>query len=131
MAVPVSVRVLPAQSVVADGVAVTVVGLVLTFTVAVVAIVLPQLLVAVSVYMPAEAVLTVKPAGLRSVDVNDDGPLHAYEVAPVATPVSVSVLPEQSVRAEGAALTVVGAVFTATAEVVTVVEPHALVATSV
>lgn len=37
------------------------------------------------------------------------GPLHEYEVAPVAAPVSVSVAPEQSIVEDGVADTPVGA----------------------
>lgn len=68
VAVPVSVSVAPLHSVVADGVAVTAVGAAFTVTDAVVAVVLPQPLVAVSVYIPLDKVVVVMAAGLRLVD---------------------------------------------------------------
>lgn len=68
VAEPVSVNVLPEHNVVADAEAETEIGVLLTVTLAVVAVVLPQLLLAVSVYTPAEAGVTTKPAGLRSVE---------------------------------------------------------------
>lgn len=52
------------------------VGIVNTAIEAVLAVVLPQLLVAVSEYMPAFAVPTVNAAGLRSVDEKPAGPFH-------------------------------------------------------
>ena len=65
---PVSVSVLPAQSVVADAVAVTVEGTVLMIIDGVVADVLPHTLVAVKVYTPADSVEVTKPAGLSTAD---------------------------------------------------------------
>ena len=76
VAAAVMVRVLPTHNVVAEGVVVTPVGAVSTDSTVVVDSVLPHGLVAVSVYTPAEAVLTVNAAGLRSVEVNAFGPLH-------------------------------------------------------
>lgn len=58
---------MPMHSEVAEGVAVTDTGLVL-MVMAIVEDTIPQLLVAVNVYTPAEAVFTVNAAGLRSVD---------------------------------------------------------------
>ena len=51
-------------------------GVALIVTDAVVAVVLPQLFVAVSVYTPADAVLTVTGAGLSAVDEKLFGPLQ-------------------------------------------------------
>lgn len=84
-------------------------GVVLTVIADVVTVVVPQLLVADSVYTPAAAVPTVNAAGDSKVEEKLLGPLHEYDVAPVAAPVSVSVAPEQSVVADGVADTGVGA----------------------
>lgn len=75
---------------------------------AVVATVLPQRFVAVSEYMPADAVLTIIEAGLRSVEVKPPGPLHAYEVEPVAEPLNVNVWPTHSAVADEVATTELG-----------------------
>ena len=76
VAVPVSDIVLPLHSAEGDAVAVTEVGTVRIMIEGVVAVVLPQLLVAVSVYTPAESVVVTMPAGLRLVDENPSGPDH-------------------------------------------------------
>ena len=131
VAAPVRVRVDPLHTDVEDGVADTVVGVVFTVIAVVVAVVLPQLLAATSVYIPAEAVPTVNDAGTRSVEVNPFGPLHEYDVAPVAAPVSVNVLPEHIDVADGVAVTLVGTLFTVTGVVVIVDVPHPLAAESV
>ena len=115
----------------AAAVAVTVVGISFTVTDAVAAVMLPQPLDTVRVYMPAEAVDAVKAAALRSVDEYPPGPLHEYDVAPVAVPVSVRVLPTHRLVADGVADTAEGTVFTVSAVVVIVVLPQALVAVSV
>jgi hypothetical protein len=60
--------------VVGDAVAVTPVGIVRIMILAVVAEVLPQLLVAVSVYTPADEVVVMIPAGLRLVEEKPPGP---------------------------------------------------------
>ena len=111
--------------------AVTSEGTSLIDTTAVTAVVLPQVLDAVSVYMPADRVQVVKADGLRLVDVNPFGPLHANDVAPVAVAVSVRDAPLQRVVAEGMAVTEVGTVFIVMADVVTVALPQLLVATNV
>ena len=54
---------MPLQTLVEDGIALAVPGTSLTIIDVVVAVVLPQMLVAVNVYMPADAVLTVMAAG--------------------------------------------------------------------
>ena len=59
---------MPEHKLVADGVADTDEGSTLITSVPVVAVVLPHALVAVSVYTPADAVPTVKLAGLSNVD---------------------------------------------------------------
>ena len=81
--------------------------------------------------MPADAVPTVNAAGESNVEVKPPGPAQAKVVAPVAAPVSVSVAPEQSVVADGVALTPVGDVSTVTAVVATEVVPQLLAAASV
>ena len=68
VAVPVRVSVAPLHNGVPDGVAVTAVGLSFTVTNAVVPVVLPQPLVAVSVYTPVDNVPVVMAAGFRLVD---------------------------------------------------------------
>ncbi len=52
-------------------------GTTFTVTAAVVADVLPQTLVAVTVYTPASAVVTANAAGFCDVEVKPFGPLHA------------------------------------------------------
>lgn len=93
--------------------------------------VVPQELVAASEYTPPEAALTVNAAGENEVDEKLLGPVHEYDVAPVAAPVSVSVAPGQSAVGEGVAVTPVGVVLTEIATEVTVVVPHELVAENV
>ena len=56
--------------------AVTDAGIVVIASAAVVTVVVPQLLVATMVYIPADGAVTVKPAGLRPVAVYPPGPLH-------------------------------------------------------
>lgn len=76
VAAPVSVNVPPLQMLVADGVAVTNAGAVLTVIAVVVAVVEPQGLLATNVYIPADAVFTVKLAGVSAVEEKLLGPLH-------------------------------------------------------
>ena len=76
VAAPVSVNVPPLHIVVADGVALTAVGAVLIVIAVVVTVVEPQGLVATNVYTPAEAVFTVKLAGVSAVEEKLLGPLH-------------------------------------------------------
>lgn len=92
------------------------------------AVVLPQLLVAESVYIPADSVETENEAGLSEVEEKLLGPLHANDVAPVAAPVSVNVLPVHNVVEDDVAETPDGEVLIVTAVVATVVVPQLLVA---
>lgn len=100
---------MPEHRLVADGVADTAEGTDKMVSAAVVAVVLPHRFVAVSVYTPAAAVPTVNAAGLRSVDEKPLGPLHEYEVALVAAPVSVNVPPLHIDADDSVAETEVGA----------------------
>lgn len=106
------------------------VGAVLTVTAGVVATTLPQLLVAVSVYIPADAETTVIAPGFWLVDVNPLGPLQEYEVASAAVPVKVSDVPTHTVVADAVAVTDDGTVVIVNAAVASVL-PHMLVAVSV
>ena len=131
VAEPLSVNMAPEQRIVAEGTALTTDGTVLMVIAVVVVVVLPQTLVAVNVYTPAEAVLVVIAAGLATDEVNPPGPLQENPVAPVAVPVSVNAAPEQSVVGEGVALTADGTPFTVTDDVNASVLPHVLVAVRV
>lgn len=121
----------PEQTVVAEGVAVTPVGEEETVIDDVVTVVVPHELVAARVYMPDDNVLTVNAAGDSRVDEYPEGPLHKYEIAPVAPPVRVRLAPGHKEVAEGVAETPVGAVLTEIATEVTVVVPQELVAEKV
>ena len=69
-------------------------------------------------------------AGFWSDEVNPLGPAHAYDVAPVAAPVSVRLEPSFTGLGVALALTEVGAVLTVTVTVADVL-PTALVAVKV
>ena len=101
-----------------------------TVTEAVVAVTVPQVFTAATVYTPADRVFTVRVAGL-SAEVKLLGPVHEYDVAPVADAVSVNVVPLHSVVAEGVAVTAVGTSLIVMEVVVAVAVPQALVALSV
>jgi hypothetical protein len=76
VAVPVSVRVAPLHTDNGDAVAVTNVGVLFTVTEAVVAVALPHILVAVSVYTPADKVVVMIPVGLSTAEEYVLGPVH-------------------------------------------------------
>ncbi len=77
VAVLVSVRLAPEQMGLGVADALTADGTTFTVTAEVVADVLPQAFVAVTVYIPASAVVTAKADGFWLVDVNPFGPDHA------------------------------------------------------
>ncbi len=73
----VSVRLAPEQIGLGVALADTADGTTLTVTVEVVAVVLPQAFVAVTVYIPASAVVTANADGFCDVEVKPFGPDHA------------------------------------------------------
>lgn len=73
----------------------------------------------------------MKADGFKLVELYELGPVHAYDVAPVADPFKVRDVPVHTGFGDALALTEVGATFTVTTDVVAVVEPHVFVAVSV
>lgn len=102
---------LPVHNEVGEAVALTADGTVLIVTAEVVASVLPQALVAVSVYTPAESVVTETEAGLR-VELKLLGPDQENDVAFIALPVKVSTAPLHTLVTAGTALTAEGVLLT-------------------
>lgn len=109
IAEPVKDRAAPEHSKVDERSAASEPGTVFSISISVVAEVLPQAFVAVRVYMPADAVFTVMAAGLRSAEEYPSGPVHENASAPIAEPLSVTVLPLQARVADIPATTLEGA----------------------
>ena len=83
-------------------------------------------MLAVNVYIPAIAVVIDGLVGLCNEDVKALGPVQLHDVAPVAPPVNVNVLPAQIGLGLADAVTPVGTVFTVTAKVFALLAPQAL-----
>src|SRR3989304_4860166 len=96
VATPVNVNVAPAQTGFGLADAVTPVGTVFTVTEAgLTGAAAPQALLAVSVYIPAIAVVIDALVGLCNEEVKALGPVQLHVVAPVAPPVKVNEAPAQ------------------------------------
>lgn len=134
LVVPVNVIVPPTHSGPVVAVA-EIVGIPTTVTEAVLALVVPQPLVAASVYTPALAATTLLTPVLNEVGLViavPPGPVQAKLVAPVAPPFNVRFWPAQTVVGVTVAVTAVGTPeLTTRALVVAVVVPHKFVALKV
>ena len=133
MAVPVRDKEFPAHNDVEETPAVTDTGLVLfIITVELAACVVPQPLIALNVYTPAIAVVTLDITGLWIVELNPFGPSQLQLVALVAVPVRVNEFPAHNDVEETPAVTDTGlAVLIITAELFAAVVPQPLIALNV
>lgn len=128
VAVPVSVRLLPTIIGLGFASALTPEGNTFTVTTAVVALVVPQVFIADTVYTPLPPEAIANAAGFCDAAVYPAGPLQLNDTAPAADDVSVRFAPSLSGLGAAEAVTDVGATFTVSTLVVAVAVPQLLVA---